>query len=327
MAFHGWRKGRKGMMKKAGAACKASMEEKMEAALNKDERNDGIFQVPYSAGTQAPRLQAPADACDSHMHVYDNRYPAAPEAALTPPDASVDQYLLLQTRIGTTRTVIVNPSTYGTNNTCMLAALARFGSTARGIAVVHPDISDVELARLNQMGVRGIRFNFARSGAATAVDMIEPLAHRIHELGWHLQLLMPPDQLLQLGTLLQRLPTPIVFDHLGRLPAAKGTAHPAFAVLLDLLDRGRAWVKLSGAYLITQRGAPYRDVTNLGKALVNAAPERMVWGSDWPHVVASAGEKPMPDDAMLLDLLLDWAPAADLQKKILVDNPACLYGF
>lgn len=209
----------------------------------------------------------------------------------------------------------------------MLAALARLGSTARGIAVVHPDISDAELARLDQMGVRGIRFNFARSGAAAAVDMMEPLAHRIHELGWHLQLLMPPDQLAQLGNLLQRLPTPIVFDHLGRLPAANGTAHPAFAVLLDLLDRGRAWVKLSGAYLITQSGAPYQDVGNLGKALVMAAPERMVWGSDWPHVVASAGEKPMPDDAVLLDLLLDWAPAADTRKKILVDNPARLYGF
>lgn len=295
--------------------------------MDKNGWNDGIFAVPYSAGMQAPRLVAPKNACDCHMHIYDSRYPVAPEATLRPPDASVDQYRLLQKRIGTTRTVIVNPSTYGTDNECMLEALAHLGPTARGIAVLHPGVSDAELARLDRLGVRGVRFNLARSGAATVVDMIEPLAHRIYDLGWHLQLLMPPDQLAHVGTLLQRLPTTIVFDHLGRLPVASSTSHPGFAVIRNLLDSGRAWVKLSGAYLLTQRGSPYADVGDLGKALVKAAPERMVWGSDWPHVVASAGEKPMPDDAILLDLLLDWVPGADTRKKILVDNPACLYGF
>lgn len=296
--------------------------------MNTAGQNDSIFATPYSAGTRAPDLKPPKDACDCHMHVYDSRYPVAPEAALRPPDASIDQYRLLQERIGTSRAVIVTPSTYGTDNSCMLEALKRLGPAARGIAVVHPRVTDGELERLDSLGVRGIRFNLARSGGATAIDMIEPLACRIHDLGWHIQLLMPPDQLTEADTVLRRLPTPIVFDHFGRLPVAAGPAHPGFRVIRNLLDQGRAWVKLSGAYLLTQSGPPhYADVSILGKAFIKAAPERMLWGSDWPHVVASAGEKPMPDDSVLLDLLLDWAPQDAVRKKILVENAAHLYGF
>lgn len=283
--------------------------------------------APFSAGSQAPGIAVPGNACDCHMHIYDSRYPVAPEAALRPPDASVDQYRLLQRRIGTSRTVIVTPSTYGTDNRCMLDAMAQFGAAARGVAVVDTRITDHALEQLAGKGVRGIRFNLSR-GAATTVEMIEPLAHRIRHLDWHIQLLMPPDQLAAIEALLQRLPTPIVFDHLGRLPAAAGTAHPAFNVIRRLLDRGRAWVKLSGAYLLSQEGPPrYADTLALGRALASAAPERMLWGSDWPHAVVSAGEKPMPNDADLLDLLREWAPDEATRRKILVDNPAALYGF
>jgi D-galactarolactone isomerase len=283
-------------------------------------------EVPFSAGTGAPKLKVPANACDSHMHIYDSRFPVAANATLRPPDAHVEDYRLLQQRIGTTRNVVVTPSTYGTDNRCTLEAMARIGSSARGVAVIDTSVSDAELKRLADLGVRGIRFNLS-FGAAATVDMIEPLARRIHALGWHVQLLMPADQLVQIENLLLRLPVPIVFDHFGRIPPAS-VEHRGFGVILKLLGEGNAWVKLSGAYLRSTVGPPkFSDVSELARAFVRAAPERMLWGSDWPHVVASVGETAMPDDAELLDLLLEWAPDEATRRKILVDNPAALYGF
>ena len=284
-------------------------------------------QVPFSAGTRAPKLTAPALACDCHMHVYDGRFPAALGAALRPPDASVDDYRRLQQRLGTTRNVVVTPSTYGTDNRCTLEAIAKLGPPARGVAVVNTSVSDTELKRLDGLGVRGIRFNLSL-GAATTADMIAPLARRVHALGWHVQLLMPPGLLVEIEALLHELPAAIVFDHLGRIPLPEGVTSPAFAAIRRLIDNGRTWVKLSGAYLVTQAGAPgYGDVAGIARAFVTAAPERVVWGSDWPHATASAGRQPMPDDADLLDLLLDWAPDEAVRTRILVDNPAELYGF
>lgn len=283
--------------------------------------------APFSAGTRAPKLAAPALACDCHMHVYDGRFPAAPDATLRPPDASVDDYRRLQQRLGTTRNVVVTPSTYGTDNRCTLEAIAGLGATARGVAVVEASVSEGELKRLDAAGVRGIRFNLSL-GTATTVDMIAPLSRRAHAFGWHVQLLMPPGLLVEIEARLHELPSPIVFDHFGRIPLPEGVASPAFAAIRRLIDDGRAWVKLSGAYLVTQAGAPgYADVAGLAKAFVTAAPERVVWGSDWPHATASAGRQPMPDDADLLDLLLDWAPDEATRARILVDNPAELYDF
>jgi D-galactarolactone isomerase len=282
--------------------------------------------VPFSAGTRAPKLKAPANACDCHMHIYDSRFPVAADAVLRPPDARVEDYRLLQQRIGTTRCVVVTPSTYGTDNRCTLDAMSQIGPTARGIAVVDTRVSDAELKRLADVGVRGIRFNLSLSAVAT-VDMIEPLARRIRGLGLHVQLLMPADRLVQLENLLLRLPVPIVFDHFGRIPPASAE-HRAFGVILKLLYQGHAWVKLSGAYLRSTVGPPsYADASELARAFVQAAPERMLWGSDWPHAVASTGETVMPDDAELLDLLLDWAPDEATWRRILIDNPAKLYGF
>ena len=284
-------------------------------------------QVPFSAGTHAPKLAAPAGACDCHMHIYDSRFPPAPGASLRPPDASVADYRRLQGRLRTARNVVVTPSKYGTDNRCTLEAIAEIGPTARGVAVVEASVSDAELRRLDGLGVRGIRFNFSR-GATTTVDMIAPLSRRVHELGWHVQLLMPASLLVELQDLLRSLPSAIVFDHLGRVPLPESVASPAFAVIRRLIDSGRTWVKLSGAYLFSKAGGPdYPDVAGLAKAFVTAAPERVVWGTDWPHAVASAGEQTMPDDADLLDLLLDWAPDDAVRRRILVDNPAGLYDF
>ncbi len=281
--------------------------------------------VPWSSGTEAPKLKAPPNACDCHMHIYDSRFPVAPNAKLRPPNATVDDYRLFQKRIGTTRNVVVTPSTYGTDNSVSLDAMARLGATCRCVAVVDTSVTDAELRRLNGLGVRGIRFNLVQSGATT-IDMLEPLSKRVNDLGWHVQIHMLGDHIVENAGLLQRLPSPIVFDHLARIPEPAGIDHPAFALVVKMLDHGRTWVKLSGAYQDTRTGPPaYADVSKVARAYVKAAPERLVWASDWPHPTEKADAK--PDDAVLFDLMLDWAPDEEIRNRILVDNPAKLYGF
>src|SRR5271156_6690778 len=207
--------------------------------------------APWSSGTEQPELKAPPNACDCHMHIYDSRFPVAPNAKLRPPDATPDDYRLLQKRIGTARNVVVTPSTYGADNSCTLDAIARLGATARGVAVVDTSVADAELKRLDGLGMRGIRFNLVQSGATT-IDMLEPLSSRVNDLGWHVQLHMLGDQIVEHMDLLQRLPSPIVFDHMARIPQPAGIDHPAFALVRGLLDKGRTWVKLSGAYMETK---------------------------------------------------------------------------
>ena len=281
--------------------------------------------VPWSAGTEAPKLKAPPNACDCHMHIYDSRFPVAPNAKLRPPDATVDDYRLLQKRIGATRTVVVTPSTYGTDNSCTLDAIAKLGATARGVAVVDTSVGDAELKRLDSLGIRGIQLNLVITGATT-LDMLEPLSKRVNDLGWHIQIQMLGDQIVENASLLRRLPSQIVFDHMGRIPEPAGVDHPAFALMLKLIDRGRTWVKLSSAHQDSKVGPPaYSDFSKVAKAYVNAAPERMVWGSDWPHPTEKADAK--PDDAILFDLLADWAPDEATRSRILVNNPAALYRF
>ena len=281
--------------------------------------------VPWSSGTEPPNLKAPPNACDCHMHIYDSRFPVAPDAKLRPPDATVDAYRLFQKRIGTTRNVVVTPSTYGTDNSVTLDAMAKLGGTARGVAVVDTSVTDAELKRLNDQGIRGIRFNLVQSGAST-IEMLEPLSKRVNDLGWHVQIHMLGEHIIENTDLLQRLPSPIVFDHLARIPQPAGVDHPAFALVLKLLDKDRAWVKLSGAYQDTRTGPPaYADVSKVARAYVKAAPERLIWASDWPHPTEKADAK--PDDAILFELLADWAPDEAVRNQILIDNPAALYGF
>ncbi len=282
-------------------------------------------QVPWSSGTELPKLKAPANSCDCHMHIYDARFPVDPGATLRPADALVDDYLRLQKRIGTSRNVIVTPSTYGTDNRVTLDAMAKIGATARGVAVVNTSVTDAELKRLSDLGVRGIRFNLVQAGATT-VEMIEPLSTRVNALGWHVQIHMLGDQIVKIEDLLYKLPSPIVFDHMGRMPQPTGTDHPAFGVIRKLIDKGRTWVKISGAYQDTKVGPPsYADTSKVAQAYVKAAPERMVWASDWPHPTQKENEK--ANDAILFDLLTEWAPNESTRHRILVENPAALYGF
>jgi len=284
-------------------------------------------QVPWSTGTAPAKTKAPPNATDCHHHIYSSHFKIDPNSTLRPGDASVADYRLLQKRIGTSRNVIVQPSTYGVFNDGLVEALGECGPSARGVAVVNASVTDDELKRLDAARVRGIRFNLATSGGATTMEMLQPLARRIAPMGWHVQFNMSADMTLAAKDVLNRLPCQIVFDHLAHMPQPAGISHGAFAVVVDLLEKGKAWVKLSGAYQNTKVGPPtYADTIPLAHAYVKAAPERLVWGSDWPHP-SEQGKPPLPDDALLFDLLAQWAPDEAVRNRILVDNPAKLYGF
>ncbi len=287
-------------------------------------RENSMF-VPNSSARARPSTGAPFGACDAHMHVMDARFS---HIAPVLDGGTVDDYRKLQELIGTTRTVVVQPRIFGTDNSVTLDAIQRLGADrTRGIAVVQPDISDAELERLHTGGIRGIRFSLhTATHAAVAFEMVEILAHRVKALGWHLQLHWTADQIVEHQCLIERLPTPVVIDHLGRLPLPEGVAHPAFSVVRSLLIQKRAWLKLSGAYLNSELkpGQGYSDTLAVAQAWVQAAPDRLVWGSDWPHTTEPASK---PDDSELFDLLTRWTSDEGVRQRVLVDNAIELYGF
>ncbi len=286
-------------------------------------------QAPNSTGDGAAKLKSPPNACDCHHHIYDaDRFPLAPTPGLPPPThASVSEYRLLQKRIGTTRNVVVQPRNYGIDNAVTLDALAQFKGNARGIAVVRPTVTDAELKRFDAAGVRGIRFTIGNpKNRVVEPEMIEPLAKRIADLGWHIQFNMEGHQVIELADVLRRLPVPMVFDHLGNPTLPAGIDDPSHAIIRGLIDKGRTWVKLSGAYSNSKIGPPaYPEATRTAQAFVRAAPERLVWGSDWPHPTEAENNK--PNDALLFDLLSVWVPDEAVRNRILVSNPEALYGF
>lgn len=248
-------------------------------------------------------------------------------ASLHPPDASIQDYRPIQQRMGTQRAVLVTPSTYGADNRPMLAGLAQLGGEGRGVAVITGDEPMADLQTLHEQGVRGARINLSLGVLHQHTD-IEKVAQRIAPLGWHLQLLMPLEQLVSLADRLRALPVALVFDHFGRIPPELAHRHPAHALLLELLRAQRAWVKLSGGYLVspTHRSED-PQLLPLARSFIDAAPDRVLWGSDWPHATASAGRHPMPDDAAQIDALALWAGTSQQLQHILVDNPQKLYGF
>jgi predicted TIM-barrel fold metal-dependent hydrolase len=256
---------------------------------------------------------APALACDAHIHINDA--------------GSVERYRGVQARIGTQRVVVVAPRAHGTDNRVTVEAVRALGADrARGIAVVHPGVTDAQLQALHAGGVRGLRFSVHEPGAGvTTIGMIEPLSRRIAALGWHAQIHMLADQIVANAAMLGRIPSAIVFDHMARLPAPEGAKHAAFPIVRGLVERGRAWVKLSGPYLNSALGPPaYSDVAPIARAWVAAAPDRLVWGSDWPHPTERGRE---PDDAVLFAQLAEWVPDDAARAKILGRNAAELYGF
>ena len=285
-------------------------------------------QVTNSVGTEPPRLKAPPGATDCHMHTYDPaRFAMPPNPRAAPSNATVEDYRRLQKRIGTTRVVIVQPRNYATDNRVTLYAISQLGPDARGVAVVTPAITDAELKAFHAGGIRGIRFSLSDpSSRAVTPDMVEPLAKRVADLGWHIQFNVDGEMIDEMESILRRLPTPMVFDHLAHPPLPAGVEHSSHKIVRELVDKGRTWVKLSGAYSNSTIGPPsYPEATRIAQAFIKAAPERMVWGSDWPHPGLPDTNK--PNDAQLFDLLGAWAPDEATRTRILVQNPETLYGF
>jgi len=274
--------------------------------------------------TRPPKQKAPALSTDCHFHIFGpfDRFPMSSGRRYTPPESLIPRYLALAETLGLQRMVVVQASIYGTQNAVTLNAIAQFGlHRARGVAVVDESFDESVLKHLHDQGIRGVRFNLV-SGNGTPQDQLETLARRVAPLGWHIQVYAEGEMLVDVAPLLARLPVEVVIDHCGGVKATLGVRHPQFQALLRLLDSGRAWVKTC-SYRASSAGAPWTDVAPNVKALVAAAPERCVWGTDWPH----AQMDPQPEAGMLLDQVFEWVPDAALRQKILVENPARLYGF
>jgi predicted TIM-barrel fold metal-dependent hydrolase len=286
--------------------------------------------APPDFAPRAPRLKLPPNACDCHAHIMGPaaRFAYAPERVYTPPDCLLPDYERMLDALGVARAVLVQPSVYGTDNTVLLEALGQQRHRMRGVAVVAPDVSDVELALLVGSGVRGVRVNLVdvkeRKPGTLPMQTLEELAQRIAPLDWHMELLVHVDEFPDFDRLFGDFPVEIVLGHLGYLNIGQGPQAPGFRALLRLMKAGKAWVKLTGPYRITREPLPYRETIPLARALLEANPERVVWGTDWPHVMLKGT---MPNDGDLADLLSEWIPDAGLREQVLVRNPERLYGF
>lgn len=280
--------------------------------------------LPQLYAPSAPSWRAPALSCDCHFHIFGpyDSFPLDAGRHYEPAEALIPDYLRVAETLGLERFVIVQPSVYGTDNACTLDAAERLGlDRARVVAVVDGSAGEAELRAMHARGVRGVRFN-AVSGNGTPLDQLETLARRVAPLGWHVQVFAEGHQLPDLAPRLAALPVEVVVDHMGGVRAAEGVSAAGFQALLRLLGTGRAWVKIAG-YRISA-GPPFADVAPFARALLDAAPERCVWGTDWPHPSLAHW---MPDDGQLLDLLREWAPREADRRRVLVENPARLYGF
>jgi D-galactarolactone isomerase len=265
----------------------------------------------------------PEDACDTHIHVYDDRYPVAPSTVLRPPPSGLSAYAELQADLGLQRAVIVQPTTYGLDNRCQLDAVARLGDRARAVVVVDDSVTAEELERLSQAGARGVRFHML-PGGALPWDILHAVAERVAEFGWHVQLQLNGRELAARASSLASLPCPLVIDHIGRFTPPVEPDHLAFRALLDLIDTGSCWVKLSAPYESGADDAPdHHRMATLARHLVAHAPERMLWASNWPHPSQSTP----PDPAQLRRWMLEWLDDPAVRRRVLVDNPARLYGF
>jgi 2-pyrone-4,6-dicarboxylate lactonase len=280
---------------------------------------------PPDPQPRKPRLRVPKNACDCHAHVIGDgvRYPYVGERSYTPPEATAQAYLAMHDALGIERGVLVQVSVHGTDNQLLIETLRQHPDRLRGVSVVPPNVTDAELERLAAAGIRALRLNVL-FGGGIGFDALEPLAAKATVFGLHLELLADAASLDELAPRLARLEVPFVVDHMGFRPTSGGLHDAGFQALLRLLDNPLAWVKLAGSYRVSSKGGDYRDTIPFAQALVAKAPERLVWGSDWPHVAVPGR---MPNDGELLDLLGEWVPDERVRNAILVDNPRRLYGF
>ena len=294
--------------------------------------NGAIPACKAPAEPRAPKLPTPPNACDTHAHVFGprDRFPYAPDRSYTPPDAPLEKYLAMLDTLGFTRGVLVQGSAHGRDNSAMLDALENQQQRLRGVAVADRTLPADEMRRLDRLGVRGLRFNhFYRNGklhygGGVTLDDASALACAMADRGWHVQLWIDVNDLPSIIPLLKSWPVPVVIDHMGRTDARAGTNTPGFQALLRLLGENGCWVKLSGAHRLCDAWPDYAPARPFHEALVQANPDRVVWGSDWPH---PRMEAEMPNAGELLDLFNAWTGSAEIRRRILVDNPARLYRF
>lgn len=271
-----------------------------------------------------PRLKAPAGAWDCHMHIFEPRFQPRADTPYTPPVATVTDYESVRRRLGLSKAVVIQSVTHGADNSNLVAALEDFGGTARGIAVIEPDTSDAEIERLSSHGVRGIRFEMANG--ILPWDALEAVAAKIAPHGWHIDLQTDGRDLPALVDRLLELPCAVILDHYGKFIDALEVGHPAVQAALKLLASGSGWVKLTAPYAGRhRRPEPWPELVPIAKAFLDTAPDRVVWGSEWPQSMLPVFGIPIPDHALLLDLLLDYTTDETLLHKILVDNPTALY--
>ncbi len=271
-----------------------------------------------------PKLVMPAGATDTHIHFYDDRYTTLPNTP-TPPAVGVSEYRQVMDWLGIQRVVVVQANAYGDDNRLLMDSTAELGEQARAVVVVKPGVADAELERLTKGGARGLRV-MNLLGGTLKLDVAEAMANRIAPFGWSILLQLNGRELPEHEAMIKRLPCKVIIDHVGKFIDPVPPDHPAFHSLLRLVDTGNVWVKLAGFYETSLSGKPkYEDVGALVKALVKHAPDRMIWASNFPH--AQADKFGYPNEAMLLDLMLVWAPNEADRQRIFVDNPAEIYGF
>lgn len=285
--------------------------------------------LPFDPAPRAPKIAPPPNACDSQFHVFGDPaiYPVRPGAAYEMPQATFAEARRMHATLGLTRGVIVQATTYGTDHRIVLDALAQAGPNYRGCAVgaVLLEADDATLARLHDAGIRGARFNFLRT-----VNLLPDTAAfaravaRARELGWYIKVQPGADGMLDSAPFYEDLDLPVVIDHMGRPNLAETVAGPTVSKVLELLAKGNFWVMLSNGHKISRLGAPWQDAVPLARAYIEAAPDRVIWGSDWPHPLST---KAPPNDGDLFDLLCRYAPDEAERHRILVDNPARLFGF
>jgi predicted TIM-barrel fold metal-dependent hydrolase len=304
----------------------------------------GLALAAIGLPARANSVKAPADfdvpsgSCDCHVHIIGDtaQFPFAADRLYTPPPATTDMLSELHRTLKIDRVVLVQPSFYGTDNACMLDALRRVGSRARGVAVVDKSMPGSVLEEMKVAGVRGVRLNLETSGqidVPTAKASVEETVAQVAPLGWHLQVYTRPSVIVALADTLAALPVPVVFDHFGGLKAALGPTQPGYDVVIGLVKSGHAYAKISAAYRLSDKPPDYADIAPIAQALIVANPDRIVWGSDWPHT--NPARRPVTeitppanvDDSLLLDQMAKWVPDAALRRKILVNNPQRLYGF
>ena len=286
-----------------------------------------VLTQPPDPSPKTPQLRLPPGACDTHIHLFGpaDRYPFDPKSPYISRDALPETSIALQERLGLSHAVIVSGGGYGPNSRHLADVLARFpGDRFRGVALLPEHTTAAEFTELDRLGVRGLRF-VSKARGAHLPHLAPDLARRAHAFGWHVQFYPTGTDIIEHADALLALPNPIVLDHFAAVPAEGGLDQPAFKTMLRMLDTGRVWVKLSGPMRCTRQEYPYAPVTPMAQALVRHAPERLVWGSDWPHV--NMNDRRMPNDGDLVDLIQDWIPDERTRRRILTDNPCALYGF